>query len=224
MSLLSNTLQTHTQVDPACPHTQKHTQKAREVMASAAPRRCLVCFDLDGTLVRGHLHNHLVTDCKVVPGAVPLHLIHAFLDAQETGLRYPQRLKETFEMLYTQGHAIAITTYSSFPEVVPVILTRIGLAVDIIHLIHVVHGLPSKANRMGKNSHIAQARTHFQLPEGTPCLLVDDDQSNIMWATKVGHLTVLADDPDAPDDPSNCFLDEIAPMLASVSAPTTTTE
>jgi FMN phosphatase YigB (HAD superfamily) len=183
-----------------------------------------VCFDLDGTLVRGHLHNHLVSECKVVPGAVPLHLIHAFLDSADTGLRHQRRLKATFEMLHVQGHAIAITTYSSFPEVVPVILTRLGLAADLIQVIHVVHGLPAKCNRMGKNAHIAQARTHFALPEGTPCVLVDDDPSNIAWAAKVGHRTVQADDPDTPDDPSNCFLDEIALTLASVSAPTTTTD
>jgi len=162
---------------------------------SEFPRSCehsiLYCFDFDGTLVHGHLHNYLVK-AKVKPGFATSVFVQEFYRTNE-GIRCPAEWKELFQTLRDCGQSVAITTFSSYPEVVPIVLKDMGLDEEHIKSIHVVSGMPARHNRMCKNEHIAKARTHFNLAQDISCMLIDDDLNNILVAEAVGHLAVWAD-------------------------------
>jgi len=166
--------------------------------------KTLYCIDLDGTLVKGHLHNYLMMNCLE---KCSNKLTYNFLQDFQRGLREPALMKELFEVLHKNGQPIAITTFSSFPEVIPIILSEIGLSEDVIASIHVVHGLAHKLGPPGKNGHIQQAKKHFQLGHDIPCLLIDDDVSNTNYAKQSGHSIIHAN----PFGPT--FVDEIGKLL-----------
>lgn len=177
------------------------------------PGTKLICFDFDQTIVNGHFHaamrgrgvraNDTTTGVQVlqqdgtfknmhtgqtVPksSGASLETIEAFL-ASADGLKNGAEMAQTIREAIDNGHKIAITSFTHYPEVVLPTLKKLGLEDKYIQQICIVGGYPSHGkpdgSPDGKEQHITAAIQHFN-KQGVglrreDTMLVDDSTHNI---------------------------------------------
>jgi len=181
--------------------------------------KTLICFDFDKTLVNGHFHSALQNQglapadasgkgLMVVGQDTPKNpeynsndVVKAakdLLDNPETGIKNPEQLKQTFDKMLAQGHAIAITSFTQYPDVVKPALQVIGLSDEQISKIHIIGGFPSHGkpdnSPDGKKEHIDKAMELAGVEKGNYkyVMLVDDSANNINKAREMGITTIEA--------------------------------
>jgi len=168
-------------------NAREHNSKSQSAANPSSPNSLdtVVCFDFDETLVNGHFHNAL-SQSGVYPGQGAKHvpeLINAY------GIKNREKLLQTFQTLISEGHNIAITSYTLYPEIVKPTLKAIGLRDDQIEKIHVEGFLP-KNQLQGKGEHMKKAMKHFGVTNKAHALLVDDSENNIKKAKDEGYQSV----------------------------------
>lgn len=156
----------------------------------------LFCFDFDNTIVDGHFHNALydmgVASNKASPEQITSLLnTHAILNQD--------LLLKTFQAILSNGHHLAITTWSEYPEVIVPTLQKIGLNQDEIAQVHIESGIPS-SNAQRKSPHIAKAKQHFGITDNQHVFLIDDDEDNIRQAQNEGQNGLHVSSPKTNQD------------------------
>ncbi|MCS5708970.1 hypothetical protein CC99x_008655 [Candidatus Berkiella cookevillensis] len=165
----------------------------------------LFCFDFDNTLVKGHFHNQLC-GLNVSPGKATPEQIESLI--KKFGILNKDELLKTFKKILENGHKIAITTWSDYPEVVVPTLKHIGLNETEIKQIYIASGLPEN-QALRKETHIEGAKKHFSIQDNAYVVLIDDDQMNVLHAQKNGQLGILVD----ADDNDALYLKQVQSML-----------
>ncbi len=165
----------------------------------------LFCFDFDNTLVDGHFHNALF-NLSVPSGKATAEQIASLLNSH--GIFNAELLLTTFRAILSNGHHIAITTWSEYPEVIVPTLQKLGLNSEEIAQIHVESGIPP-SQEAGKSGHIARAKQHFGITDNKNVFLIDDDEDNILQARKEGQTGFHAVSPKTNTD----YLQNILTLL-----------
>lgn len=151
----------------------------------------LICFDFDQTVVNGHFHyamigrhikpndgrpgvqvlqqngafkNMLTGQAVPNSGGAPLQTINEFLESGD-GLKNAKEMADTIRYAIDNGHKVAITSFTLYPEVILPTLKKLGLADKYIRQICIVGGFPNhnQPNNSpdGKEQHIAAALQYF---------------------------------------------------------------
>jgi hypothetical protein len=161
----------------------------------------LFCLDFDQTIVKGHFHNALMKS-----GGRPgnhesnIEMIEQLLDNPEYGLKNGAAMKQFIQTALGNGHKVAVTTYSLFPEVCTPTFLRMGLSTDEIAQIPCVAFLP-KDQSQGKTQHIQQAMQLTGITDKSSVVLVDDSENNCQVAHTSGCLFVkVPESKDAKPD------------------------
>jgi FMN phosphatase YigB (HAD superfamily) len=186
--------------------------------------KSLVCFDFDQTIVNGHFHaalsnlgftqiaskNGVIADGKPINESTKLNYDYdnkGVADAAKSllesgdGFKNKEKLKETFDTFFEQGHNIAITSFTKYPDVIKPTLKELGLTDDQLSKVHVVGGFPSDgANSInGKKEHIDAAMEKFGVKDYSKVMLIDDSGRNIAAAEKIGIQTIQVPGEMDPD-------------------------
>lgn len=175
--------------------------------------RKLFCFDFDQTLVNGHFHNTIVK-AKVKTRDAMLQLIESLLVDPTVGLKNPKEVKDIMQSALRNGHAVAIVSFTSFPECFVPTLTKLGLSPDEIAQIGQFHGFPSHP-KLYKNEHIAKAMDFAGITNKQNVYLIDDDPQNCAFAEQIGcHAIVVPSEKNAPP----FYLHELRQIAATNSS------
>jgi len=189
------------------------------------PATRLVCIDFDKTAVKGHFHatlskegtaaNSRENGVQVLQGngvfknietgkSIPKNKgasrerIQALLNSG-LGPKNPNEMADTIRLAINNGHAVAFTSFTLYPEVIRPTLEFIGLEDSYIEQIAIIGGFPShgKADNSpdGKEEHIKAALEEFR-SRGMPLsrsdvMLVDDSRHNIDIANHYSQTNVL---------------------------------
>lgn len=157
-------------------------------------QRMLLCLDFDQSLVKGHFHHELSWNMRISPEEVR-HNPEKYADLliAKFGLKNPTAVCRTIRDALSDGHHIAITSFTLYPEIIPIVLKRMGLTGSEIAAIRIEGGFPvdgpGSPNR--KNEHIEKAMQYFEVKDPKHVLLADDDKLNIEKAKEAGYLGVL---------------------------------
>ncbi|MBU6184693.1 MAG: hypothetical protein KGO98_05480, partial [Rickettsiales bacterium] len=154
----------------------------------------LFCWDFDNTIIKGNSHDFF--DTLNITGSVPKELIDKFLAVPATGVKNPISLLFTIRTTLKQGHKIAITTLSEYPEVIGPALHKLGLTEDEIREIKIIAGL-SSTHFPGKLKHIKKAMAHFGITTEQSVYLIDDDRENCALAKKNGYGVIKVEATDS---------------------------
>lgn len=165
----------------------------------------LFCFDFDNTIVDGHFHNALFS-MGVHPTKATPEQINELLEKH--AIFNEALLLKTFKTILSNGHHIAITTWSLYPEVIRPTLRKLGLSEAEIAKIHIESGFPHVMND-GKKGHIARAKQHFEITDNKNVFLIDDDENNILLAREEGQTGFHAVSPKTNTD----YLQNILTLL-----------
>ncbi|MCS5707460.1 hypothetical protein CC99x_000935 [Candidatus Berkiella cookevillensis] len=177
------------------------------------PNTKLVCFGFDQTIVNGHFHSAMMGrrikpndenpgvqvlqqdgtfknmhTGKDVPnnGGASLQTTTELLDSPD-GLKNSKEVADTIRYAIDNGHKVAITSFTLYPEVVLPTLQKLGLEDKYIQQICIVGGFPDHNtpdnSPDGKEQHIAAAIQHFN-NQGAgltriDAMLVDDTTNNL---------------------------------------------
>lgn len=156
----------------------------------------LFCFDFDNTIVDGHFHNALY-DMGVASGKASPEQIALLLNKHS--IFNEELLLKTFRTILNNGHHLAITTWSEYPEVIAPTLQKLGLTEAEIAQIHIEAGIPASLE-LRKSTHIAKAKQHFGVNDNQHVFLIDDDEDNILQARKEGQTGFHAASPKTNTD------------------------
>jgi len=175
----------------------------------------LFCFDFDNTLVNGQFHNTL-NGLGVPWGNATTEQINTLLDIPAIGLKNPKELLNVFRSALANGHQIAITSYTNYPEVGPVALKKMGLTDEEIAKIKIVGFLP-KNQSQGKGEHMQQAMEHFGLHDKSDVYLIDDNGKNCVEANNEGYgeSTLVS----SAVNPPPAYLEELQQMADRPAVP-----
>jgi hypothetical protein len=155
----------------------------------------LACFDLDDTIINGHLGRAL-HNAGVVPGKADPQMVRTTVK-EIGGLKNPQALKATLRKLLAANINIAVTSYTDYPETIPAVLEMAGLTPPEIAQIHIASFAPPKLadghidRSNGKNQHIQAAIESFGgaiRPEEVA--LIDDNMNHYELAKQKGYNVV----------------------------------
>jgi hypothetical protein len=91
--------------------------------------------------------------------------------------------------LVKEGHAIAITSFNNYPDVMEMALDMLELPKEIREKINVLSGFPVDMNK-GKGEHIGEGMQLEGIRKNSYVLLIDDDTKNTEAAEKNGHATI----------------------------------
>ena len=86
----------------------------------------LFCLDFDQTIVKGHYHNAYKTR-KPPNHPDNIVTIENILNDPATGLKNGPETKQFIQLAIANGHKVAVTTYSQYPEVITPTLKKMGL-------------------------------------------------------------------------------------------------
>ncbi len=168
----------------------------------------LVCFDFDWTILNGHSHN-VLADAKIKAGEEKAFFNMIFPQSDEKYFQNKKLLLETFNVLFNQGHNIAITSFTHYPKIIIPSLERLGLTNEQLERIYVIAWLPETneiAIVFGKNPHIEKAMKHFKVAHNELVILIDDSATNIEAAKKYKFKTVLV--PPGINPPNHSYLSD----------------
>jgi hypothetical protein len=145
----------------------------------------LFCLDFDQTIVKGHFHNALSK--KNCPYGDPnnIKVIQSLLNSNTTGLKNKIETKNFIQLSLSNGHKVAVTTYSLYPEVVNPTLKHMGLSDSEINQVEIIAFLP-KDQSIGKTGHIKKAMETFQISDKSIVYLIDDSDNNCNVAINEG--------------------------------------
>lgn len=164
----------------------------------------LVCFDFDQTMTVQHTYNYFLKK-KILPRQLnEENKLECF---NKCGVLNRALTRAAIETAITNGHLVAITSYTIYPEMILFTLKKIGLSENIISKVKIITGLPINENQLsmevvqepyekiGKRLHIQKAiqwgkEQGFQI-ENENIILVDDSEKNINVAKEDGHKTIL---------------------------------
>ncbi|WP_218460744.1 hypothetical protein [Rickettsia sp. TH2014] len=178
----------------------------------------LFCFDFDNTLVKGHVHSQLTNkgivpvtnnNTLVINGIVQTgeinpkydkklvkHEASKLLKNPDIGLRDKQALKKTFVTILEQGHQIAITSFTKYPDAISAALEELGLTQIQLEGIKIIGGFPKGGARdpNAKTEHIEKAMELSGIKDKQNVVLIDDSIKNINNAKEQGISAVLVKD------------------------------
>lgn len=176
----------------------------------------LICFDLDETLIKGHSQNALAAaeDKKLKEEGIQFSpeeidmFLEEFLSNENTGLKNPEKIKESMTQSLAQGYHLAITTSNEFPGVSEKVLSKIGLTSEQIEKIHIV--TPKELEDWdfesdqdnSKALFIKVAQDKRGIQNNSQCYLVDDNELYTKDAVKKGYKGILVDN-------SNNYLEDL---------------
>jgi hypothetical protein len=160
----------------------------------------LFCLDFDQTLVKGHYHNAMVKSKRPANHPDNKITIAGLLDDPNSGLKNGEAAKQFIQLALSNGHKIAVTTYSKFPEVISPTFRKMGLTEEEISQIVQVAFLPMD-QRVGKGGHIEEAMQKTGVLDRANVWLVDDSANNCNLARASGYKVVEVPEPaDAAPD------------------------
>ena len=158
-----------------------------------------VCWDFDQTIPNGHWHRALAT-AGIRPGnGTPF--IDSLMNGstigdtealpQPRGLKNPRELSLSMKRSLDKGVAVAIVSFTLYPEVIKPILLKLteyadkgGLTVEDVEKIYIRGGFPSDNNPhsspMGKKEHLLDVMAHFGITRKADIMLVDDTLRNCL--------------------------------------------
>ena len=163
---------------------------------SSEGEKLLFCFDFDQTIVKGHFHHLLTVERNKITSSGKnkkfdvVNHTKVLLNDSSVGLKNPDKLKEAIQLALQNGHHVAITSFTSYPETFIPTLEKLGLSKDEIDLIPGISGFPA-SNNVGKNDHIRQAMARFGINNNKSVWLIDDDPSNCDRARAEGFQAVV---------------------------------
>lgn len=161
----------------------------------------------------------------------------SLLDDEASGLKNPKALVKAIQTARKNGHKIAITSWTLYPEVVKPTLERLlrkdyGLTQDDIDNIFIVGGFPTSDDRLdpygfgypdtekGKSLHIEKAMEHYKLNKTTPVVLIDDSAHNFEFLED-GQVGILVPREPKPDGSYNSsYLTELEKHIQAPAART----
>ncbi len=154
----------------------------------------LFCWDFDNTIIKGNSHDFF-DDKNIIAGKASKELINQFLADPDTGLKNPKKLLSTIHSALKNGHKIAITSLSEYPEIIIPALQKLGLTEEEIIKIKIIAG-PSSSLYPGKLNHIKKAMKAFSITKKESVYLIDDNEKNCIIANENGYgaFKVLAED------------------------------
>lgn len=156
----------------------------------------LFCIDFDQTLVKGHYHNYIFKTKKPQNHPDNIIFINELLNHPHTGLKNGNETKLFIQSALNNGHKVAITSYSEYPEVIIPTFKKMGLNDDEINQIIKISFLPND-QRIGKQQHIELAMKTTGISDKTNVYLIDDSKHNCKIAKLLGFNVVLV--PEAQD-------------------------
>lgn len=183
-----------------------------KLIPSAGDNKFLFCFDFDQTIVKGHFHHLLFTErSKFVPSDKQTSfdtIAHTkiLLEDSRVGLKHAEKLREVIQLALRNGHHVAITSFTSFPESFIPTLEKLGLSPAEIDVIPGFAGYPV-ASHVRKNDHLRQAMAKFKKKSNSLVWLIDDDPVNCSKAMEEGFHAVQV--PVGPDENSADYLQAI---------------
>jgi hypothetical protein len=180
-------------------------------MAAKGPEeKYLVCFDFDETISQGHFHGYLAGTAapygkrrirRAEPGeATPASIAEC---VETLGLRNPELTAATIKSILANGHKVAVTSYTLYPEVVAPTFRRMGLSENEISQIAIVGGFPEADGHLdltgkkglhaphGKQPHILEAKNILSALD-YKVILIDDSPGNIKKARQDNHIGIEA--------------------------------
>jgi len=179
----------------------------------------LFCFDFDQTIVKGHFHHLLCEEKKRIESTGTIFDVCKYLDVllddPSVGFKNQTRLRDVIKRALDNGHFVAITSFTSYPEVFTPTLLRLGLSPQDVEKIPGYSGLPN-SYAAGKNEHIDHAMEHFGLKNKNLVWLIDDDGRNCSKANSNGFKSIQV--PERPEDRSLLYLDEIDRVISTRSS------
>ncbi|KIE05336.1 hypothetical protein NF27_DT01100 [Candidatus Jidaibacter acanthamoeba] len=186
-------------------------REARVLYEQPAKRKStLVCFDFDQTILNEHSHNQI--KCKQLSNFsehIEADYLGELINQEPDGVfKNREKLLETFNLFFEQGHNIAITSFTEYKSLIIPVLKFLGLSKEQLSKIHVEAWLPKTQDYMskfGKNGHIRKAMDHFKVNEYQLVMLIDDSINNIEIAKHNNIKTVLVSTKHNPDP---AYLDE----------------
>lgn len=160
----------------------------------------LFCLDFDQTIVKGHYHNALYKTKKPCNHPDNKITIGNLLNDPNTGLKNGEETKQFIRLALSNGHKVAVTTYSKYPEVIVPTFQKMGLLEEEIDQIIQVAYLPPD-QRVGKGGHIETAMRQCNVTDRANVWLIDDSSNNCSMARSAGYNVVeVSDDIDASAD------------------------
>jgi len=170
----------------------------------------LFCFDYDQTIVKGHFHHLICEEKKRNESAGTTFDVSKYLDLllddPSVGFKNQSRLRDVIKRALEKGHFVAITSFTSYPELFIPTLLRLGLCSHEVEKIPGFSGLPVSYTS-GKTEHILRAMKHFGIENKHLVWLIDDDGINCSKAISDGFNSIQV--PASPKDSSSQYLDKI---------------
>ena len=193
-------------------HIIRIMQQRCKLLPSSNDNNFLFCFDFDQTIVKGHFHHLLYTDkSKFIPSDKQssfdiISRTKILLEDPSIGLKHADKLREVIQLALHNGHHVAITSFTSFPESFVPTLEKLGLSPAEINVIPGFAGYPV-ASHVRKNDHLRQAMAKFKVKSNNVVWLIDDDPQNCYKASEEGFNAVQV--PVGSNDNSTEYLQEI---------------
>tara|TARA_R110002110_G_scaffold415800_1_gene656277 strand:+ start:34093 stop:35835 length:1743 start_codon:yes stop_codon:yes gene_type:complete len=180
-----------------------------------AGTKLLFCFDFDHTIVNAHFNNALA-DRGVPSQGASVEIINDLIT--QFGVKNQSELKDCMQSILREGHALAITSFTMYPEVAKTTLKAVGLSAQEISQVKVVGGYPcdvpaytnpldsepqfpsrlpgsvfkgNPEHEHRKEQHIGVAMKHFGIDDPTCVILIDDSAKNINKAKQNEHVGLL---------------------------------
>ncbi len=183
--------------------------------------KALVCFDFDHTIVNSHYHNTLAT--QKIQGysntsgpfvyEKPASNANAveettknLLRNSDTGIKNGEQLAKTMKQLIADGHDVAITSFSQYPDAIKTTLATI-LTEEELKKVKIVVGFPKDGplSENAKTEHIELAMKEFNVTDKSKVVLVDDSIKNVNVARTKGFGAVSV----PIEDKNITYLDEL---------------
>ncbi len=185
--------------------------------SSSATYERAVCWDFDKTLVFAHWHN-ILKEAEIAHGDGHKYIEELMygtpIGSSESvpsgprGLRNPKEISQSMKRTLEKGVAVAIVSFTKYPEVIKAALMKLteyadfgGLKPSDVDKIFIRGGFPSDDNvlnsPMGKKEHLLDVMRHFNISKKEDLLLVDDTIRNCLICRGINPGDCLAIDPDA---------------------------
>lgn len=152
----------------------------------------LACFDMDDTMINLHLHR-LLAQAGIKPGEANSEIVRKLVE-ENGGVKNRMALQATLRDMLKKNIHIAVTSYTSYSESIPVVLKMIGLNDNEISQIKLASFTPPKGPNgektpdYGKNNHIQKAIEAFGEPvKPEEIVLIDDREDHYKLAKEKGY-------------------------------------
>jgi len=197
------------------------------MIIGAEEEKALICWDFDETISNQHVHGFCTSE-GIKPGqAGAKEIVEAAI--AYGGFKNREATLAAMREAMKNGHKMAITSYTLYPEVIPLYLIAMGLTEDEVAQIPVIGGFPSKVEpgtidltgnegldfNYGKSLHIEAAKKAHGIKHNK-VILIDDSKGNCKVAQSQGQIGILV--PKFENPPIgylNDLLNEIATPSAS---------